>query len=196
MTTWVENPTGGRERGARAVLRAWVEVLVRPRRFFRNGVAPGDQAPGFVFATGVALVAVSSHVWTHPSVVPPAAGPRSLAAVLVVGGVALLAAPLALHLVAALQTLLLVAFVEERAGVSETVQVLAYATAPCVVAGVGVPAVTLLAGAWGAALFAVGVAVVHEVSLPRAVALTALPSALAFGYGYRAFAAASALGVA
>ena len=50
MTTWVENPTGGRDRGPRNLVRAWIEVLVRPQQFFRNGVAPGDQAPGLVFA--------------------------------------------------------------------------------------------------------------------------------------------------
>ncbi len=55
MTQWVENPTGGRDRGPTALVRAWVEILRRPRRVFRTGVAPGDQAPGLVFAATVVL---------------------------------------------------------------------------------------------------------------------------------------------
>jgi len=51
VTTWIENPEGGRARGPRAVVRSWGEVLVRPRRFFVTGVGPGDVLDGVV-ATG------------------------------------------------------------------------------------------------------------------------------------------------
>ena len=194
MTQWVETPSGGRERGPAGLLRAWVEVMVRPRRFFRNGVAPGDQAPGLVFAVAVALAHVAVRFAFDPGAVPVIANrpTASLAFALLVA--ALIAAPLALHLTAALQTILLIALsalgvVSERAGVSQTVQAVAYATAPCALSGAPVPIVQALAAAYGFALLAVGIATVHGLSLPRATVATALPGVLVFGYGFRGFAA-------
>ncbi|PSP52231.1 hypothetical protein BRC67_05505 [Halobacteriales archaeon QH_3_68_24] len=144
MTQWVENPEGGRDRGPVALLRAWGEVLVRPRRLFRSAVAPADQAPGLAFAATVV-------------------------------------------------TVILIPFTEERAGVSETVQTLAYAGAPCVFAALPSPAVRLVAAAYGALLLVVGTSEVHGLSLPAAAALSAVPSALVFGYAFRGFASFSAV---
>lgn len=198
MTTWVENPAGGRDRGLRGLGRAWVEVLVRPRRFFRNGVAPGDQAPGLVFAVGVAVVYVASRFLFLPATRPAffASEAASVAVGLLLA--ALVLAPLGLHLVAALQVLLLAAIVPERAGVSETVQVVAYATAPMALAGVGVPpelagvgALELAVAAWrlllalyGVGLLALGIATVHGTSLPRAAVAAVLPGIAVFGYAF------------
>lgn len=195
MTTWVENPRGGRDRGPRGLARAWVEVLVRPRRFFRNGVAPGDQAPGLAFAVAVALVYVGtllgSGAATVPSTLPVIGGTGALATAFVVLAVALVVAPGTLHLVAALQTILLLLVVPDRAGVSETVQTLAYATAPCAVAGLPVPELRAACALYGAGLLVVGLAEVHGTSLVRAAVAGALPAALVFGY---AFGGARAIG--
>jgi len=54
----LDGRTRPRPRCAR--VRAWFEVLTRPRRFFERGVAPGDQAPGLVFASVVVLVEEAS----------------------------------------------------------------------------------------------------------------------------------------
>ncbi|MGM0591666.1 MAG: YIP1 family protein [Halobacteriota archaeon] len=189
MTTWVENPHGGRERGPRGLVRAWVEVLVRPRRFFRVGVAPGDQAPGLVFGVLVALWYVGGLFAFDPGSIPAIPG----GVVLGLLAVGLLVAPATLHLLAALQTILLVPLVPDRAGVSETVQVIAYATAPCVFASVPEPAVGLACALYGATLLVVGVSTVHETSPWRALAATALPSLLLFGYGFDGFGALAAL---
>lgn len=195
MTTWVEDPTGGRKRGPRGLVRAWVEVLVRPRRFFRNGVAPGDQAPGLVFAVCVAVVFSTTRFLLSPAARPaffPSETASVVVGLLVVG---LILAPLALHLVAALAVIALSLTVVDRAGVSETVQVVAYATAPMALAGVGVPTAAsgdprlaaalatwrLLLSAYGAWLLVVGVATVHDTSLTRAAAAAAVPGALVFG---------------
>jgi hypothetical protein len=195
MTQWVENPTGGRERGPRGLLRAWVEVLVRPTRFFRNGVAPGDQAPGLAFGMAVVLVAESVRIWLVPEAVPQVAGGWTASALLSLVVATLFVAPLALHLVAAVESVALVLLVpaERRAGVSETVQVIAYAAAPCVFAGVPVPAVRLACAAWGALLLAVGTSVRNDASPLVALAASAVPAALVFGYGFRGFAAAAAV---
>lgn len=193
MTRWVEESAGGRDRGPVALGRAWAEVLVRPRRFFSTGVTPGDQAPGLVFAAAVVLIEEATRFALVSGAFPTLGGRPLAAGLLALAASAVLIAPLALHLVAALQTLLLIPFAAERGGVSETVQVLAYAAAPCALAGVPIPALRLACAGYGAALLAVGVAQVHEASLPRAAALAALPAALVFGYGFRGFAAAATL---
>lgn len=205
VTTWVEHPHGGRDRGLRGLARAWVEVLVRPGRFFRNGVAPGDQAPGLTFAVAVALVYAGSRFLLLPATRPAffASEAASVVVGLLVAG--LIVAPAALHLTAALEVVLLAAFVRDRAGVSETVQVVAYATAPMVIAGVGVPpwlcappnaldpglcagletavaGLRVLCALWGTGLLVLGLAAVHGTTLLRA-AVTAAPAALlVFGY--------------
>lgn len=184
MTTWVENPRGGRDRGPRGLARAWVEVLVRPRRFFTNGVAPGDQAPGLTFAVCVALVFLATRFALSPASVPLDVGRPLVSAALSLFVAGLIVAPLTLHLASALQTVILVASVRDRAGVSETVQVVAYATAPCVFAGLPVPGVRVLAAAWGFGLLIFGMATVHRTSLPRAALATFVPGLLVFGYAF------------
>ena len=193
MTQWVQNPEGGRDRGPVAVARAWGEVLVRPRRLFRSAVAPADQAPGLVFASSVVFVEELSRVATGTAAYP-VLGNRPTASVLFWLAIAtVLVAPAGLHLLAALQTIVLIPFTEKRAGVSETVQTLAYAGAPCVFAGLPYPEIRLLAAAYGAVLLVVGTSEVHDLSLPAAAALSAVPSALVFGYAFRGFASFSAV---
>ncbi|WP_458187541.1 YIP1 family protein [Haladaptatus sp. NG-WS-4] len=189
MTQWVENPTGGRDRGPQAIVRAWVEVLVRPRRFFDVGVAPGDQAPGMVFGVLVTLVEVASRMTFGGLVVGDIAGGPLFTNVLALVLVVLFVAPAVLHLTAALQTVLLMVFVPDRAGISETVQVIGYSVAPCLFAGLPVPELRAICTLYGAVLLAVGVSEVHGTSLLRAVVVTAIPSALVFGYGFRGFGA-------
>jgi hypothetical protein len=199
MTRWVEHPEGGRDRGPAAVARAWLEVLVRPRRFFRTGVAPGDQAPGLVFAAAVVLVEEAVRFALVPGTYPVFADRPLASAALALAVAVVLVTPAALHLTAALVTVELAALTRlvgvapDRGGVSETVQVLAYAAAPCDLAGAPVPALRVACAAYGTALLAVGLATVHRLSLPRAALAAALPGALVFGYGFRGFAALVAL---
>lgn len=202
VTTWVENPRGGRARGPRGLARAWFEVLVRPRRFFRSGVAPGDQSSGLVFGVLVTVAYLGISFAVDPARIPSVGGGRPVSALLTLAAVGLFVAPAALHLVAALQTLLLILFVPRRAGVSETVQVLAYAVAPvvfgavapAVVGGVGAAALTLASGLYGTVLLAVGLGVVHETSLLRGGLAALLPAVLVFGYGFGGVAAFQSLG--
>jgi hypothetical protein len=159
-------------------------VLVRPRRFFTNGVAPGDQAPGLTFAVCVALVYLASRLALTPASVPLDVGRPLVSAGLSLFVAGLIVAPLTLHLASALQTVILIATVRERAGVSETVQVVAYATAPCVLAGLPVPALRVACAVWGLGLLGVGIATVHDTSLPRALVATFVPGLLVFGYAF------------
>ena len=131
MTTWVETTGDGRGRGPVGIARAWAAVLRRPRRFFTTGVAPGEQAPGLAFAVVVAVVYVAGLLAVQPglilgtSVVPILGGSTALTMLLVLLVTAVVAAPAGLHLTAAIQTVLLMLTVDDRAGVSETVQVVA-----------------------------------------------------------------------
>jgi len=204
VTQWVENRAGGRDRGPVALVRAWLEVLLRPRRFFRTGVAPGDQAPGLIFASTVVMFeelsrfavvtlaergVISTGPFPYPAIGEFTPGVAALALL----GIIVFVAPATVHLTAALQTLLLVPTAPDRGGVSETVQVMCYAMAPCLFAGLPVPELRVLVALWGAGLYIVGTAVIHEVRLPVAAVVAALPAAIVFGYGFRGFAAAQTL---
>ena len=184
MTTWVENPTGGRDRGPRNLVRAWIEVLVRPQQFFRNGVAPGDQAPGLVFAVAVAVVYTLGLFAFVPSRIPEWALGPGVSAGVALAVVTVVIAPATLHLTAALQTVILILTVPDRAGVSETVQVIAYAAAPCVIAGVPVPAVRAGCTLYASALLVVGLREVHGTTAVRAVVAGAIPATLLFGTAF------------
>nr|WP_284014008.1 YIP1 family protein [Halobaculum sp. DT92] len=168
-------------------------MLVRPTRFFRTGVAPGDQAPGLVFAVCVAVAFAGVQFVLDPVTIPTAFGGPGVSAAVSLLFVAVFLAPAALHLTAALQTVVLILLVRDRAGISETVQVLAYASAPCALAGPPVPELRAACALYGAGLLALGVREVHDTSTLRAAVATALPSALVFGVGFRGFAAVETL---
>ncbi|KAB1194015.1 hypothetical protein GJR96_11440 [Haloferax sp. MBLA0076] len=196
MTTWVETPREGRDRGVAGVLRAWVAVLVRPRQFFRDGVAPGDQAPGLLFAISVALVYQSLQYALTPSTIPAIEGGPVVSAVVALLVIALFVAPALLHLTAAIQTALLIPLLSRRAGVSETVQVIAYAAAPCALASLPIPGLRALCAVYGAALLAIGISEVHQTSLAKAVLASAVPAGVVFGYAFGGFRAVSDLAAA
>ncbi|UPM43677.1 YIP1 family protein [Halocatena salina] len=204
MTTWIE-ASGGRERGVAGLVRAWVGVLVAPHRFFRSAISTGDQAPGLTFAIAVTLLHVVLRIF--PSAIQ-SLSMRMLTLLLVV----VFLAPVVLHLCAALETVALIGLVEDRAGVSQTVQVIGYAAAPCALSGVPLTAlcvgmaglcvvsaelIALLwlgAAVYGVVLLVIGTAIVHDTSIPRAVAVTAIPSWIIFGYGFRGIHALELLG--
>jgi hypothetical protein len=198
VTQWVENPTGGRGRGPVALVRAWTEILTRPRRFFRVGVAPGDQAPGLIFAAvvvlieelgrfGVVALAERGLVSTGPFAYAQIGSFSPGIAVLFLLAVGVFVTPATVHLTAALQTLFLIAGAPDRGGISETVQVICYAMAPCVLAGLPIPELRVAVTLWGASLYVLGMAVIHDLGLWRAVAVAAIPAAVVFGYGFRGF---------
>lgn len=217
MTTWVENPEGGRARGARGIARAWFEVLVHPRRFFRNGIAPGDQAPGLVFGVLVALVFATTRIAVQPSLVPSVFGGRAGSVIVALAATAIFLAPATLHLTAALQTVILILTSVEigptlgtvvaaptdpsawtlvsrqRAGISETVQVIAYAVAPCVAAGVPIPEIRAACTLYGGYLLALGIHEVHDFPPTRAVIAALVPASVVFGYAFNGFAAIATL---
>lgn len=189
MTTWVEDAASGRSYRPRAVVAAWAAVVTSPGAFFEERVTPGDQGPALVFAMGVTLVAATTHLALVPDARPNVGSGPLAGSVLAVALLVLLATPAALHLVAAVATLVLRALAPDRGGVSETVQVLAYATAPCALAGLPVPAVTVAVCLYGTVLLAVGFTVRHDLPVERATVAALVPATLVFGYAYGGFAA-------
>lgn len=193
MTQWVEESEGGRDRGLRGITRAWIEVIVRPRRFFEHGVAPADQAPGLVFAVIVVLLFQGTRFVFGVDRVPVIADQFVLSVAFWLAFVAVIVTPVALHLVAALQTLLLAPFAPDRGGVSETVQVIGYATAPCVFAGIPLPPVQVLAVGYGTILLGIGLMVVHRIPARKAVVVGAIPAVIVFLGAFRGVHAIEAL---
>ena len=193
MTQWVDPSGRGRERGPIGVLRAWIGVVTTPRAFFKTAVAPGDQAPGLVFLGAIVAIEESARYVLVPGAAPVVGGRPVATAVLAVLGTVVLIAPTGLHLLAAIQTVLLWPITADRAGISETVQVLAYATAPCVVAGVPVPPLQVAATGYGAVLLVVGLSTVHEISYPRGALAGSIPAALLHGVAFGGFDALGAI---
>ncbi|GAB3689822.1 YIP1 family protein [Salinarchaeum chitinilyticum] len=186
MTQWVEDVEGGRQRGLRGLAKSWAEILVRPRTFFEAGVALGDQGPGLTFAVAVVLVAQGTRFAVGADSYTVVGGQPLLSGAFWLLAIAVLVAPVVLHVIAALQTLLLAAGTDERGGVSETVQILAYASAPCVAVGVPFPPLQVAVATWACGLYVLGLSTVHELSVPRALALGVLPAIVAYGYAFRA----------
>lgn len=176
-----------------SLLRSWVEVLAAPRRFFRGKILPGEQAPGLLFAMGVVLVSELLRVTVTNDPYPVLGGRPILSVGFWIALAVLFAAPAALHLIAALQTVLLIVLTDDRAGVSETVQVLGYACAPCVLARVPSPEIRAVVGIYAAILLFIGLSEVHEISTERGILAGIVPAALAFGYGFGAFDAITTL---
>ena len=194
VTSWTSSVSGGRERGPRGLARAWGEALIRPRRLFVNGVAAGDQAPALTFAIAVAGVFTLGWIVADPGVVPGIVDSTAVSAVVLLLVVVALAAPVGLHLTAAAATLaVLVASIEfdsglslrDRAGVSETVQVVAYASSPMAFAGPPIPALRVVCGVYAAVLLVIGVRVVHEMTPLRTLVAALPPAVIGFGIGYR-----------
>ena len=202
MTSWIEEPEGGRARGLRHLARAWVEALVRPRRLFTNGVAPGDQAPALTFAVAVAAVYALGWILSDPSVIPGIVVSVPVSAAILFLLVVVLVAPVGLHLTAAVATLsVILASVEydgglalrDRGGVSETVQVVAYASSPMALAGPPIPELRVACGAYAAALLLIGFRTVHGMTPLRTLVAGVPPALLGYGVGYRVIAAVRTL---
>ncbi|SDF41115.1 hypothetical protein SAMN04488067_104105 [Halorubrum xinjiangense] len=199
----MSDSAGGRPRGLRGIARTWIEVLVRPRRALANGITPGDQAPALTFAVAVAAAFTLGLIASDPGAVPVVVPSSALLSGLVVFLVVVaLAAPVGLHLTAAVATVSVVlASVEfddgvglrDRGGVSETVQAVAYASSPMALAGPAVPEFRVLCGAYAAVLLVVGLRTVHGLGAVRTVAAALPPAALGYGVGYRVVAAARTL---
>ncbi len=185
MTEWIEEPTGGRSRGPVGMGRAWFSVMSRPRRFFATAISTGDQAPGLTFLAVVVLLEEATRLALVEGAAPVLADQPLASAILWILAAVILVAPAVIHLTAAIQTLILRATAPTRAGISQTVQVLCYATAPCVFAGIPNPWLRSFVVLWGTALLIIGTSEVHDIPVVTAVPIAIVPAAVIFGGGFR-----------
>jgi hypothetical protein len=162
-------------------------VVGRPATFFRSNVAPGDQGPGLTFLAAVVLLEEAVRIALVSGSYPVFGGSPLLSAVVWLLVAVVLVAPLGVHLVAAVQTLILALLAPDRGGISETVQVLCYASAPCVLAGVPNPWVRSAVTAYAVGLYLVGTGIVHDLGPGRATVTGLVPAAVVFGFGFRGF---------
>ncbi len=199
MTPWYDDPDGGRARGPRGLARAWVETLVRPRRLFVNGVSRGDQAPALTFAVAVAAVFTLGWIVVEPQAVPGIVGSVPVSALILLLVVIAMAAPVGLHLTAAVATVSVILAsvtiddglaLRERGGVSETVQVVAYASSPMALAGPPIPGLRVVCGLYASVLLLIGFRTVHGTTPVRTLIAGLPPAILGYGVGYRVIAAA------
>jgi hypothetical protein len=165
-------------------------------------VAPGDQAPALTFAVAVAAVYALGWILSDPSVIPGIVVSVPVSAAILFLLVVVLVAPVGLHLTAAVATLsVILASVEydgglalrDRGGVSETVQVVAYASSPMALAGPPIPELRVACGAYAAALLLIGFRTVHGTTSLRTLVAGVPPALLGYGVGYRVIAAVRTL---
>ncbi|MFP4590690.1 MAG: YIP1 family protein [Halobacteriales archaeon] len=164
----------------------WGAVLVTPWRVFPDRVRPGDQTAAMVLAVLVTGAWVSVRVVVDPGWVPVLGGSRRASVVIVGLLLSVVVAPVAVHVLAAVSTIVLVVIAPDRAGVSETVQVVAFSLAPVPLVATGVAELQVLASLYGTALLVVGLQRVHHVSPERALLAGLLPAYLLFVVGYGA----------
>ena len=146
-----------------------------------------------MFAIAVAVVFTAGWLVADPAAAPRISESWLLSTVVTLFVVGLFATPVGLHLTAAIATISLVVTVRERAGVSETVQVVAYASAPFALAGPPILALRVVCAAYATVLLVVGLRTVHRTSWFRATAAAVLPALVGYWVGYRALAALWAL---
>ncbi len=192
VTKWVAQPSTDRDyihiRGLRGLAWAWGTVLITPRRFFQTAVSPGDQRAAIQFVGLITFCLVTGRLLTDPpsvfgySRIASSTHSIILTALILIGAACILIAPLVLHLAAAVATLTLHPLVSSRSGVSETVQVLAYAAAPGVFVAIPSPLVQLISTSYGAFLLILGLAIIHKTTLVRATFAGFLPVVFIFGW--------------
>jgi hypothetical protein len=187
VTTWINPSETGRDRGVRGLLKTYVSILISPKQFFDSAVVPGDQVPGLIFGVVIALGYTVGIVLVTVSAPPTVAQPEVLASVILLMAVGLIIGPITLHLAAAFQTVLLIGLAPDRGGVSETVQLIAYASAPCLFAFIQVPIIRLMTCAYAWSLLLVGIRSVHSTSRLRAIAAGGPTGALLYGGLFRGF---------
>jgi len=174
VTSWIADPEGGRARGPVRSLGWWIEALVRPRRLFRERRGARRSGPGADVRRRRRRRLRARLDRLGAGVVPEIVVSVPVSAAILFLLVVVLVAPVGLHLTAAVATLsVILASVEfddgialrDRGGVSETVQVVAYASSPMALAGPPIPELRVVCGAYAAVLLLIGFRIVHGTTL-------------------------------
>ena len=164
----------------------WIVIMFFPWRGFTHRIRPRDQSLGIVFAmlmVGLwAVISLLMGTFSHPVI----GGISWLSALIWMSLLVIVVVPVAIHLLAAVATVILIILAPRRQGVSETVQVIAFATAPVPFLGIDLIGVQAVAALYGVGLMWYGMRVVHRMSLERALLVVALPAYILFAMGFDA----------
>lgn len=164
----------------------WGTAMVAPWKCARTYIVDRDQTR----AIGFVMVMIS--VWLGLGAVlntaswPVIGGLSSVSFLIWLALLAVFVAPIAVHVLAFIATVVLVATVHDRAPVSETVQVIAFAMAPVVFFAIPVVEVQAAAAVYATALLVIGLRTVHRTSVWRAFLAAVIPAYLLFGVGFGA----------
>lgn len=167
-------------------VRVWILTLIVPWRVFPNRIRRGEQLRAILFTILVAGAWVAVRVAVDFGSFPVLGNAPELSVLIWALLLAVVVAPIGVHVAAAIATLVLVAVATDRAGVSETVQTVAFAMAPAPAIAVGVAEVQVVAALYGSVLLVYGLWAVHEITLERAVLAGLLPVYLLFVVGFGA----------
>lgn len=171
-------------RSVSVVYDLWLLAMFFPWRCFRHHVRPRDQSLAIVFAMSMvavwAVVRALVGALSHPAL---GSGGWLSAAIWIVLRVVVVT-PVALHLLAAVATVILVAVAPDRGGVSETVQVIAYSMAPVPLLSIELVGVQAVAALYGVILMWYGTRIVHRVPFERALLVVALPAYMLYAMGF------------
>lgn len=167
-------------------VRLWGETLLTPWRVFPGGIRPGEQLPAVIFTVLVTGAWVAVRVAVDPGAVPVLGDAPVVSMLIWAALLAVVVAPVAVHVMAAVATVVLIAIASDRAGVSETVQTVAFAMAPAPVLATGVAELQVLATIYGTFLVMYGLSAVHRVSPERALLAGAVPAYVLFVVGFGA----------
>ena len=146
--------------------------MIHPKWFFEKKIKGGKQSDGLIFAMVVVMIEEGSRLILVDSEY----------FLISLGIAVLIVAPVLLHIVAAIQTLLLRIGAKNRKGIGTTVQVIGYSIAPCIFAGFAIPSLSFLCAVYGSILLIIGLKEVHGVSLERAFLISIIPAIIVFGY--------------
>lgn len=164
----------------------WIVAMFFPWRCFTERVRPRDQSLGIVFAmvmvTLWAVISILIGTFSHPVI----GGVAWLSAIIWLSLLVIVVTPVAIHLLAAIATVVLITVAPNRQGVSETVQVIAFATAPVPLLGIDLIGVQAVAALYGFGLMWYGVRKVHRLSIERSLLVVAIPGYILFAMGFDA----------
>tara|TARA_Y100000996_G_scaffold371739_1_gene320241 strand:+ start:506 stop:1045 length:540 start_codon:yes stop_codon:yes gene_type:complete len=167
-------------------VRNWIAIIIHPKGFFEKKIKSGKQSDGLIFAMVVVMIEEGSRIIIHT--------PWTVTYFFISLGVAvLIVTPILLHIVAAIQTLLLRMGAKNRKGIGATVQVIGYSIAPCIFAGFAIPSLRVLCAIYGSILLIIGLKEVHDVSLRKAFLISIIPAIIVFGLLFRGILALNSL---
>ena len=165
------------------LIDTWLKVMTKPHLFFGEMMEESGQGEGLIFVMVLVAIEEGSRLaWIGLEY-----------SIIILGVTVFIATPILLHIVAAIQTVLLRFVKKDRNEMSLTVKVICYSISPCVFMGLTVPFLRIICAVYGWLILVIGIKEAHGVSMRNALLVTAVPSIIIFGYMFRGLLSIEAL---